>query len=103
MWNPIDSAKEAMMNEFVRETLGLAVRHGLTTLAGVLLSYGYIMDSQAAQIAAAAPALAGILWSLYQKYQTLAVTKAALSMQAGATLPEAKIVAKSLSRATVMS
>jgi hypothetical protein len=44
------------------------VRHGLTTVGGILVSSGYLDDSGASQLIGSTMILAGVVWSIAAKY-----------------------------------
>ncbi len=65
MWTP----------DFVREALMGAVRHALTTFAGMLVANGIIMGNQTNDFIGSGLFLAGVAWSWWQKHNQ--ITKAA--------------------------
>ena len=52
----------------MKTILGLIVRHGLTTLGGVLVAHGYIGGNGIEQFVSAGMVLAGVGWSIWDKY-----------------------------------
>jgi len=52
------------------------VRHGLTTLGGILSASGYISDADATTAVGAVMALAGVGWSVVEKHLRNKETKA---------------------------
>lgn len=52
----------------IKQMLAGFVRHGLTTVAGMLVSGGYITQTDTATIVGAGMLVAGIGWSVLEKY-----------------------------------
>lgn len=63
---------------FMLKTLGaLALRHGLTYGGGFLLAHGLLTGSQMTDLISSSMTTAGILWSVYQKWDAMQAAKAA--------------------------
>jgi hypothetical protein len=56
-----------MDQQLIKSLLASAVRHGLTTLAGVLATHGYLSSSASEQFVSAGLLFAGVVWSWWQK------------------------------------
>ena len=56
-----------MDNVDLQTLLGLFVRHGLTTLGGILAAHGYLGSSTTEQFVAAGMVIVGVAWSWWQK------------------------------------
>lgn len=56
------------MDDTTKQILKAAIRHGLTTAAGGLVTYGIIHSSQTDEVVSAGMLLLGIAWSVWQKY-----------------------------------
>lgn len=63
------------MQDEIKMFLGVAARHGLTTLGGVLVHQGLLAGNSQQTFVASGMVLAGILWSLWQKYGMILVNK----------------------------
>ncbi len=67
------------------ELLTLLLRHGLTTLGGVLVARGVLGQADAAQfvvlVTGLAAGVAGVLWSIGQKYAARINLAAAINCQ----------------------
>jgi uncharacterized membrane protein YjjB (DUF3815 family) len=79
------------MNTMFAAAVGSILRHLLTGAAALLVSRGIWSDAEAATyVSAAAIALVGILWSLWEKHQSRFFLAAALNAPAGTTKEELK-------------
>jgi hypothetical protein len=68
------------MNPLLVEALGSIIRAGLMILAGYLVKHGIWTDSDAANyVSAAALAIIGLGWSIWQKYKNRLTLVTALS------------------------
>lgn len=56
------------MDDTTKQLLMGLARHGLTTAAGALVTYGLIHSSQTDDVVSAGMLLLGIAWSAWQKY-----------------------------------
>lgn len=56
-----------MDSDTLKPILGLAVRHGLTSIGGMLVSSGYLQSSDTSAFIGAGMMIAGIVWSWWQK------------------------------------
>lgn len=65
--------------------IGSLIRSGLIALGGYLMSQGFITEDQSTQLLALAPIIAGVAWSLYQKYTVQVAHEVAKELPAGAT------------------
>ena len=57
------------MSDTVSDILGGIVRHAVTSAGGALVTNGLINSDQLSQIAGALALIAGIAWSVFQKWQ----------------------------------
>jgi len=74
------------MNPLLQAALGSIVRWVLAFVAGWLVQHGIWTQADAeTYVAAAALAVVGLLWSLWQKYRTSIVISTALSLPAGSS------------------
>jgi hypothetical protein len=64
---------ETMTYEILKPYLALLVRHGLTAMAGFLVTHGVINDSGTQEFIGAGMAAAGVAWSWWEKYGRAAV------------------------------
>jgi predicted transcriptional regulator len=79
------------MSPILQAALGSIIRHFLTMAAAVLVTRGiWTSDEAVNYVSAAALAILGLGWSLYQKYRTDAVIEKALRLPSGSSREELK-------------
>lgn len=77
------------MNPILQAALGSILRHFLTMASTYLVARGIWTEEEASSyVVAAAMAVLGIAWALYQKYATHLKIEKALQAPAGTTLEE---------------
>jgi len=64
--------------------LGLIARHGATTLAGILVSHGYLQSSGTEQFVGAVMLILGVAWSWWQKQGQRQVAEELAKLKGGA-------------------
>jgi len=75
------------MDEANKTVLALVLRHGLTTLGGMLVSSGYINSSEASGLVGSGMVLAGVAWSWWQKKGQKAMMEELARWRASANAP----------------
>jgi len=75
------------MDEANKTVLALVLRHGLTTLGGMLVSSGYINSSEASGLVGSGMVLAGVGWSWWQKKGQAALREELARWRASANVP----------------
>lgn len=72
------------------KAIGSVIRSGMLALGGYLMAQGLITEDQSTQLLALAPMLAGLAWSLWQKYSAQVAVEVAKELPAGATNHQVK-------------
>lgn len=86
--------------DLVSMILGPVVRHGLTTAAGALVADGVIKDSDTQMYVGAGMAIAGLVWSWWQKRgQKLAVDELQTTVKKLSSLLHGKVAGIAPSKA----
>lgn len=86
-----------------QKAIGSLVRSGMIAVGGYLMAQGYVTEDQSTQLLATAPIVAGVVWSLYQKYSTQVAFEVAKEKPAGATNVEVKAEIKASDTADNMA
>lgn len=69
------------MKKIEYQLLTAGIRHSLTAAGGYLVANGYATDSQSAQLIGGGLALVGIVWSYFNKKNTVATQTTATPAQ----------------------
>lgn len=82
------------MDDSMKALLGLGVRHGLTTLGGMLVTSGYMQSGEMQTFIGGGMVLAGVLWSWWQKRGQAEVAALLKKVTARSTTVDAVAAAK---------
>jgi hypothetical protein len=87
---------ELFMDDTTKAILAGIVRHGLTTLGGILVAHGYIDSAQVAGFVGGGMIVAGAAWSWWQKSGQAQLADLLKSLTKAKTTEAAVEVAKTL-------
>lgn len=86
------------MDDSVKTLLALGVRHGLTTIGGMLVTAGYMQSGDMQAFIGGGMVIAGVAWSWWQKRGQAQVADALKKVTARSTTADAVATAKVVAR-----